>query len=399
MIELGRPKLLLVTRNMPPLMGGIEQLNWHMAEQLTRFADVRVIGPRGCAAYAPPRVDVHEVPLAPLPLFLICAAWTALRQARSWHPHWIVAGSGLAAPLAWLASRLSGAHAAVYAHGLDMAVRHFVYRLLWFPAIRGMDRVLVNSHATHLLAERVGVLSARIEKLFPGVEIPESLPGSDAVSAFRAAHDLGRRPVLLSVGRLTERKGLREFVQEVLPGIAAQRPDAVLVIIGDVAKQALYAKSQSVQSIRAAAKALGLEANLRFLGVITDRDALSVAYCAADVHVFPVREIIGDPEGFGMVSVEAAAHGLATVAYATGGVLDAVDDGCSGYLVPPGDAADYTQAVLRLLEAPLPMQAMRLHAEAFAWDRFGDRLRDMFMLSSQSNGTPACADRRSVGDA
>jgi phosphatidylinositol alpha-1,6-mannosyltransferase len=102
-----------------------------------------------------------------------------------------------------------------------------------------------------------------------------------------------------------------------------------------------------------------------------DEAALHDAYFASDLHVFPIRDLPHDPEGFGMVAVEAAAHGLASVAYACGGVADAVGEGVSGHLVGPGDSAGFADAVLRLLERPLPAEAVRGFAQAFAWPRFG----------------------------
>ena len=42
--------ILIVTRNLPPLVGGMERLNWHIADELSRHAEVHVIGPTGAAA-------------------------------------------------------------------------------------------------------------------------------------------------------------------------------------------------------------------------------------------------------------------------------------------------------------------------------------------------------------
>ncbi len=41
------PRILLITRNLPPLVGGMERLNWHMADELAKQAEVRVVGPSG----------------------------------------------------------------------------------------------------------------------------------------------------------------------------------------------------------------------------------------------------------------------------------------------------------------------------------------------------------------
>jgi phosphatidylinositol alpha-1,6-mannosyltransferase len=284
-----------------------------------------------------------------------------------------------------------------------VAVKHPVYRAVWLPAIRDMDRVIANSRATADLCRTAGVGPDRIGIVHPGVDLPEtviplspSLPAKgeedsspstgrgsraargDVLSAaqgFRQRHNLANRPLLLSVGRLSARKGLREFVTRALPQIVAAYPDVTLLIVGDAPNQALHAQTQSPNSIRAAARQVGVADNLRFLGTITDYDELGTVYRAADVHVFPVREMPGDPEGFGMVAVEAAAHGLPTVAFATGGVVDAIAEGQSGQLVRPGDYVAFANAVLRALaEGNDPRGGCITFARQFAWPRFGKRI-------------------------
>src|SRR5690348_4292131 len=119
-----RQRILLVTRNLPPLVGGMERLNWHLADELSQFAEVRVIGPQGSAALGPKGVEIVEAPLRPLWKFLLRARTLARRQARAWKPDVVLAGSGLAAPIALGAARVCGAKAAAYVHGLDIAVKH-----------------------------------------------------------------------------------------------------------------------------------------------------------------------------------------------------------------------------------------------------------------------------------
>ena len=363
-----RSRVLLVTRNFPPLWGGMERLNWHMADELSREYAVTVVGPAGAAAQAPDNVTVIEVPLRPLWRFLLLASWRSLRAARRSRPSVVLAGSGLTAPMAWLAARLSGARCGAYVHGLDVIATHPVYRLVWRPFLRRMDRIIANSRHTAGLARSAGVDPARIEIVHPGVTLPTLDP--QARARFRARHGLGEVPLLLSVGRLTARKGLAEFVAGVLPRIVAQRPDVHLVIVGDAPVDALYAQTQTPASIQAAANAAGVGKHLHFLGARFGTE-LAEAFAGSDLHVFPVRALHNDPEGFGMVAVEAAAHGLPTVAYATGGVVDAVAEGESGTLLAPGDEAGFAAATLRLLAQPIPPERGRRFAERFAWPWFG----------------------------
>jgi|26BtaG_2_1085354.scaffolds.fasta_scaffold61922_1 phosphatidylinositol alpha-1,6-mannosyltransferase len=53
-------KIRIVTRNLPPLVGGMERLNWHMADELSKFAEVKVVGPKGAAPLKPRLVPVHD---------------------------------------------------------------------------------------------------------------------------------------------------------------------------------------------------------------------------------------------------------------------------------------------------------------------------------------------------
>ena len=356
------------------MVGGMERLNWHLADELAARAEVHLVAPSCSARAAPESCRFYGVSPKPLWRFLAHAHWRTCWHAVKWRPHWVLAGSGLTAPVAWLAARLCGARAAAYVHGLDLAVQHPLYKALWFPALRRMDLLIANSQATALLASRAGVPPTRVVVIHPGVALPSNLPTAGQVAALRQELGLGERPVLLSVGRLTTRKGLGEFVTEVLPRIVAQRPDVLLLIVGDAPVDALYAREQSPATIRAAAAAAGVANNVRLIGTIADSGRLGLLYAAASVHVFPVRQIEGDPEGFGMGAVESAAYGLQTVAYATGGVGDAVAGGVSGCLVEPGDAEGFACAVLSLLADPLPVESIQGHATQFAWPRFGERV-------------------------
>ncbi len=371
MAEARKPRILIITRNLPPLVGGMERLNWHMADELSRQAAVQVIGPIGAALLKPQAITLTETPLKPLPFFLLIAFLKGVWLALRWKPDVILAGSGLTAPIAWVLSKLCGARSAAYLHGFDITVNHGLYRRLWRPTFKKLDQVIVNSTPTQVLALEAGVSQTRISIVYPGVSLPVAPQPTEKIAAFKKQHGLTDKKILLSVGRLTTRKGLREFVEQALPCIVKAEPDAVLVIIGEAPKNSLGAGIQTVDSINAQAEQSGVAGHIKFLGVITDKNLLATAYEAADVHVFPVRHIPDDPEGFGMVAIEAAAHGLATVAFATGGIVDAVLYGESGYLAEANNYNELSHYVLQLLLQPLNTASMQGFAQGFAWWQFG----------------------------
>lgn len=374
----GRLRILLLTRNLPPQTGGMERLNWHLARELAARSDFAVVGPAGCGDQLHKVSLVAEVPLEPVARFLAGSLARALRVAWTWRPDIVLAGSGLMAPAAWCAARLVGAGCAAYTHGLDLTAPSATYRAVWLPAIRRMDVVFANSRATQSLAHAAGVAPQRTALLHPGVAAATTTFSSEEQLALRRRWTL-TGPVLISVGRLTERKGLRPFIRDVLPGLVAAHPGLKLLVIGEPPRAALHAQPENPEALRAAAAAQGIEQHVVLLGRVDER-TLQQAYALADLHVFPVRDIAGNPEGFGLVSLEAAAHGCPTVAYAVHGVVDAVAEGRSGWLVPPEKATLMQATILDALHHPLPEEQVRAHAAEHSWDRFAETLYSALQL-------------------
>lgn len=377
-----RPWAILVTRNFPPMLGGMERLNQHLLASLQPVWRTAICGPQGCGKYVPAGTEVQESLLKPLAKFLVTTLHRAMRLAWARKPEWVIAGSGLTAPIAWLAARCVRRRVAVYLHGLDIVASSHVYQWFWLPFIRHCDLVLVNSTNTGRLATANGVRPNRIHLLHPGTELP--LLDDRMSDDFRRRFNLGKQPLLLTVGRLTQRKGLAEFVIEALPSIVSRHPDTLLLIIGDDASEALQSRSGSERArILAAAHASGVEKNVFFLGRC-DEATLTAAYQASNVHIFPVLELPGDVEGFGMVALEAAAHGLRTVAFAVGGVPDAVEDGVTGRLITPHNYVDFVAAVINefeLVHDATVINGCIQFAARKAWPIFGKRLRQLLGAS------------------
>lgn len=371
----GNSRVLLITRNLPPLIGGMEKLNLHLVQELAEEFDVMVVGPAGCGAFLPSGVCLKQVPHKPLWRFLSAALVDAMRLARRYRPGCVMAGSGLTAPIAFVASRMCAARAAVYVHGLDLVASHRIYRSFWLPFLRRMDLCIANSRNTAELAASIGIPRERISVVHPGVELPHE-ENQEAAAKFRKQQGLESKKILLSVGRMTPRKGLLEFVERALPVIFEAYPESVLVVIGNEAPDALSGSSAGAAArIERAAENKGL--CVRLLGASDDL-VLSSAYQAANLHVFPLREVPGDVEGFGMVAIEAASYGLPTVAFSVGGVRDAVGEGRSGWLVPPDNYQALAERVIQVMahdHDEVIRQQCRDFAQAFDRTRFGEHIR------------------------
>ncbi len=370
--------LLLVTRNFPPLVGGMERLMAAAVRELGREFDCQVVGPAGCTDHLqPPSRGVGHA-IRPLFWFLPRALLSVLWRGRT--AGVCLAGSGVTAPLAVLAGRLFRRPSLVFVHGLDLVVENRLYQWLFVPFIRRATGVIANSHNTARLARERGVRDVHV--LFPGVELPGPVERGDD---FVRRHGLEGKRVLLSVGRIVPRKGLAEFVERSLPAVVASRPDTVLLVVGGPAADGLRGESAYADRLADAIEQQGLADHVRFTGRLDDAE-LSLAYQTADLFVFPLRPVPGDVEGFGMVAVEAAAHGLPVVAFAEGGVVDAVEQDVSGKLVPSEDHEAFTRAVVDVLDnAEVQAERCKTFAERFSWENYGTRLREIVRTYVESS--------------
>jgi phosphatidylinositol alpha-1,6-mannosyltransferase len=366
-------RILLVTRNFPPLIGGMERLIHDLYRCAAQRHEVALIGPAGCGAFAPEARMIAETPIRPLAWFLIKSLIDTRRLAGRFSPRIVIAGSGLLARAALAGAGRASAATACYVHGLDLVYSDPIYQRVFVPALRRMDLVLVNSANTASLARDAGINPACIEVLSPPVDVPTTLPDP---LPFVSRHELADRRVILSVGRLTPRKGLLAFTRQVMPELIRRLPETCLVVIGDDPTEAARPGRGQRAALEATAAELGLSDHVRVLGRVDD-DTLALAYAASELAILPVVKTSGDVEGFGIVAIEAAAYGLPTVAFASGGVPDAVADGRSGYLVAPGDYRQLMEQIVGHLEHGSPSvtrESCQSFAGEFSTEKFGRRL-------------------------
>ncbi|MCU4519281.1 glycosyltransferase family 4 protein [Acinetobacter schindleri] len=370
-------KVLIVTRNLPPLIGGMERLNWHIADELSKDHILLLLSHNEAKKLAPKNCLFYGVPLNPLPLFLILAFIHTFFICLFRKPDVLFAGSGLTSPIVVILAKIFRKQSIVYIHGLDIGTNNKIYNICWVPFIRHADQVIANSSPTYQLCIQKNISKEKISIIHPGVSYPPKPKNEKIIQNLREKYNLNNKKILISVGRLTERKGMNEFIDLCLSKVVNVLPDTVLIIIGDTPNQSLNKNLQSKEMILTTAKKNNLMNNIIFTGNIQDDDVLASFYYLADLHVFPVKHIPHDPEGFGMVAIEAAAHGLPTIAFATGGIVEAVQDGKSGYLAKSGDYEQLAHKTLLVLNQQSDwVTGSKDFAKGFAWESFGRQIKE-----------------------
>jgi len=373
-------KILILSWNFPPTVGGIETHISQLFEGLLRAGhSVEVI--TSAAPGEKVRGNVHRASRSSLPGYLAFALTRGLKQCRANRPDLIFCGSIVTSWIGLILSKWHRVPLTMIAYGSDLVYPGKLYRPVSRWLFRRMPQILAISKSTRELLLGIGVKADRIEIVPPGVSVEdfESEPMDCAEALLKRIEG---RKVVLSVGRLVHRKGLVEFVDHVMPRLVESLPDVVLVITGDDAIASLVHAERIRGNIEKLVREKGLEEYVILTGTLPYRDVVKLFF-RSDVFILPAVRIPGDAEGFGIVFLEAALAGSPTVSTRIGGIPDAVLDGETGLLVEPGDNEGLCAAVTRMLtdqefHARCAEAAATRARNEFSWDAITAKYVDAF---------------------
>jgi len=387
-------RLLLVTQDFPPDVGGIQTYSWELSRRLAARAEaLHVVAPaRPGAASVDASVPfpVQRVRGRPdlLPLTALAAVPRLARRAQphvAFHAQWQTVGASV------LARMLTGWPRRIVcaAHGRELLFNPLpdtlgaraAYDRVRRGLLQQVDAFLPVSRYTGGLLSDLGVPAAR-RHVVPNGTDPERFRPVDGAS-LRRRLGLADHPLLLTVGRLVQRKGIDTMLRA-LPSVAEAAPQVQYLVAGT---------GPDRDRLTHIARAHDMTDRVRFLGQVP-HDELPQYYSAADVFVMPSREAPPDVEGFGLVFLEANACGTPVIGARSGGIPDAVVDGETGLLVPPSSPEALAQAATSLLtdadrRAALGEHGRHRAATTLNWDRIGERIYHHLVAPSETAGAEA----------
>ncbi|MGD9364796.1 MAG: glycosyltransferase [Desulfobacteraceae bacterium] len=231
-----------------------------------------------------------------------------------------------------IAARIAGVKAIVYRRGIAVPVKNtWVNRLLYG---RILTHLLTNSKETaRALLQRLEVPQAakRIRTIYNGIDVshfspsplhhggPEALPPSVIIG---------------SAGRLIALKG-HSYLIDIASRLKKQNLDFRILIAGEGSLR---------HSLQNQIKKRGLEDVVQLLGFVADmREFLQ----QIDIFLFPSMS-----EGFGYAIAEAMSAALPVVAFDAGSIPELIENGQTGFLVPPNDLKNLTKKTMLLAGDP-----------------------------------------------
>jgi phosphatidyl-myo-inositol dimannoside synthase len=257
-------------------------------------------------------------------------------------------------PVAWLARQLNPRlRYYLVAHGIEVWRK---FSLVERVALRGAEKIFCVSDFTRReLLKNCPLREGRAVVLHNALDPHFAIAGGTPLAQCP--------PVILVVTRLTyddRYKGVQHMI-EAMPAIRAAIPAATLRIVGRGDDQA------RLQSLR---NHLGLANAVDFLGFLKD-DRMAEEMRTCRLFALPSRK-----EGFGLVFLEAMAHGRPCLGARAGGIPEVITDD-TGVLVEYGDVPAIAAASVAILRRDWNTEAILDRARHFSYSQFQKRLTSL----------------------
>jgi 1,4-alpha-glucan branching enzyme len=237
-------------------------------------------------------------------------------------------------------------------HGIHNELQSRISEIERCLAHESLEVIVCSNYMKAEIRDIYGVPEGRIHVLPNGVDLKELSRGVSLSPQVKPS--TGK--TVLFVGRLVPEKGVQVLLASA-PAVLQQHPDTRFLIAG-IGPMLGYLTSQ--------AQFLGIEANVEFLGFVSDEERNRLMR-DADVAVLPSLY-----EPFGIVALEAMGLGTPTVVARTGGLAEIVEHRVDGWIVEPGDPGALSDALLQVFASAAATRevAERGHrkvTESFSW--------------------------------
>lgn len=309
-------------------VGGVERGVIDLARAMTRLGHQTIVissggqlvsdlEKMGVAHYQLPihRKSLLTLGLVPKVVGIIQRERIDLVHARSRVPAWV----------GWFAARRAGVPFITTCHGY--------YSLHPLSSVMGWGKkvIVISRVVGRRMIDDFGVPPERIRLVHRGIDLSKFPLDPDYYNQPRKIYRI------TNIARLSPIKGQIEFLKAV-HRLRRQLPHVEVWLVGSEGK----GKHKYTDALHQTIRQLGLESCVQLLG--TRRD---IAELLRQSDLAVLSTLV--PEAFGRVILEAGAVGRAVVATAVGGVLDIIEDGKNGRLVPPGDITAMADAIYTML--------------------------------------------------
>ncbi len=204
-------------------------------------------------------------------------------------------------------------------HGMDINLAQQNRPGLTRKILANAEFITVNSEYTKKRIEGWKEMENKIEIVYPCPNVENTDVDESLIEQVKKSYGLEGRQVMLSVGRLVERKGVQDVIH-VMPELLERYPDLIYIVIGS---------GDFLPELKRIVQVRNLEGSIKILTGVGNSE-LSAFYSLADLFIMPTIDDGIDVEGFGIVYLEAGSFGVPVIATPVGGAVEAVRDQVTG---------------------------------------------------------------------
>jgi len=247
----------------------------------------------------------------------------------------IVHVNSLMSPYGGIAAKLAGVRCIYHIRENKETYPLVVFRLLSYLVLWMADRIIVVAKSVGEPFERN---RDKVVVVYNGVDINAFTPGISSQDLYRELEIEKDAKVIITVAGIGERKG-QMYLIEALPTVLAKFADCKVLFVGAIGDS--KGGKRYYNHLQNRIHELGLQGHVLFLGARTD---VAELVSLADVFVLPSLT-----EAFPRVTLEAMALAKPVIATDVGGCSEQIDQGVTGYLVPPRNSDALADAVIEVL--------------------------------------------------
>ena len=199
------------------------------------------------------------------------------------------------------------------------------------------DFIIANSNFTKNLASKVGIDSSKIHVIFPGIQKPKVIENTFKI---KAENIYGSAfPKIITVARLEKRKG-HDKILMVIKNLKSKFPKIKYVSIG-------FGEEES--NLIKLSKELAIDKEVTFMKNI-DENLKTALISNANLFLMPNRIEKNSVEGFGIAFMEAASYGIGAIGGKDGGTADAINHNKTGIICDGEDLNSIYQSAINFFE-------------------------------------------------
>ncbi len=362
-----KTKILFISHSYPPILGGVENQNYNLAQNLAKITPTKIIANGKGKIWLP-----IFIPLTFFRAFFLMTTYDVC-----------LVGNGVLSPVA---SLLKFFHPKKkffsIVHGLDITFAQKkgllpkIYKHINIPSLKKLDKLFMVGNFTIEVAVKAGI--PRNHCTF----IPNGVSKNDWRKNFKRS-DLSKligeetkdKKVILRLARFVPHKGTAWFIQNVMPKLS---DDIILVATGyRVAKRTAGDPDNFVDCQKSIQKN-HLEKRVKLMPTLSQKK-LKILLNTVDLVVSPNINYPGSSEGFGINAIEAAVCERIVVASNLQGLSDAIKNGKSGFLIEPENTEQWVKKIEAIFSAgpefrkSFGKMASQYVAENFVWEKIAEK--------------------------